>query len=173
MHDISLGQCIRDYLTDEEVEATTYEDMRQALAMLLVEEKGYPKSLLRPRVAVSFPVELLMMLFCTGGVTTYVREALAAARLFPEGPTPLVAVTDSRRAVLLETTAGALLREDADAIPDWETLQSLAAERATPRFSEDQLDRERRILFAYSESLYDCCAFAACAAGSRGGRWKA
>jgi len=113
------------------------------------------------------------MLFCTGDVTTYVREALAAARLFPEGPTPLVAVTDSRRAVLLETTAGALLREDADAIPDWETLQSLAAERATPRFSEDQLDRERRILFAYSESLYDCCAFAACAAGSRGGRWKA
>ena len=57
MHDISLGHTLEDYLTGETLEATTYEDLRQALARFLVEERGWPKAQLRPRQLIAFAVE--------------------------------------------------------------------------------------------------------------------
>ena len=57
MHEESLGNVIRDYLTGEELVETSYEEFRQALARLLVEEKGYPKARLSPKVGVCFPVD--------------------------------------------------------------------------------------------------------------------
>lgn len=55
MHETSLGETLRDYLTGESIEATTYEDLRQALARLLVEGLGYPAERVVPRLAVRFP----------------------------------------------------------------------------------------------------------------------
>ncbi len=190
MHDVSLGQTIRDYLTGEEIDQTTYEDLRQAMARLLVEEKGYPREQLRPREAVCFPVDgknytrlvdlaaydasgkpLLLLLFCPGVVSTYQREALAAARLFPDGPAPLMVVTDSKEAMLLDVASGECLGEGLQAIPTWEQLPEKAASVAEMDFSDARKDAERRILYAYSESLYDCCGGAACAVAAKGGRW--
>lgn len=190
MHDVSLGQTIRDYLTGEEIEQTTYEDLRQAMARLLVEEKGYPRERLRPRVGVCFPIEdkdytrivdlaaydasgkpLLLLLFCPGAVSTYQREALAAARLFPEGPAPLIAVTDSKEALLLEVAGGTCLGQGLQAIPAWEQLHGQAAAAGVLELSPAKMEAERRILYAYSESLYDCCGGAACAVAAKGGRW--
>ena len=57
MHEESLGNVIRDYLTGEELVETSYEEFRQALARMLVEEKGYPKDRLTPKVGVCFPVD--------------------------------------------------------------------------------------------------------------------
>ncbi len=190
MHDVSLGQTIRDYLTGEEIEQTTYEDLRQAMAQLLVEEKGYPREQLRPRVAVCFPIggknytrivdlaafdgegkPLLLLLFCPGVVSTYQREALAAARLFPECPAPLIAVTDSKEAMLLAVSSGDCQGEGMQAIPAWEQLPAKVAEAGYPILPPERLEAERRILYAYSESLYDCCGGAACAVAAKGGRW--
>lgn len=190
MHDVSLGQSIRDYLTGEDIEQTTYEDLRQAMARLLVEEKGYPREQLRPRVAVCFPIDgknytrivdlaafdasgspLLLLLFCPGVVSTYQREALAAARLFPEGPAPLIVVTDSKDAMLLDVASGNCLGQGMQAIPAWERLQEKAAEAGRMELAPARLEAERRILYAYSESLYDCCDGAACAVAAKGGRW--
>lgn len=193
MHDVSLGTVIQDYLTGESLEATTYEDLRQAMARLLVEEKGYPRPRLKPRVAVSFPVEqgrlytrlvdlvafaeqerpLLALIFCPGIVTTYTREALAAARLLPGGAAALVVITDSKEAVVLETGQGELLGSGLAAIPDWRRLQVLAAQHQAPELDAERKDRERRILYAYSESLYACCGGAACAIAAKGGRFGA
>jgi len=191
VHDISLGITIQDYLTGESIEATTYEDLRQALARLLVEELGYPRSALRPRVAVTFPIEgrlysrvvdyaacdeagapLLAVLFCSGDILTYQRESLAAARLMERGPAALVAVTDTRNAVLLATRDGAELGRSMAALPRWETLLELARAHSPRPLGEAQRDREGRILFAYSESLYSCCGHAVCAAETKGGRWR-
>ncbi|MGE4299012.1 MAG: type I restriction enzyme HsdR N-terminal domain-containing protein [Desulfovibrionaceae bacterium] len=190
MHDISLGVTLRDYLTGEEVEATTYEDLRQALARLLVEERGYPRASIVPRAPVRFPVEgreytrlvdfavldegtpLLVVLFCSGECTTYEREIVAAARLFPGGPARLAVVTDTRDAVLLAVANGERLARGMRAIPDWTALTGLAARHAPAPLDEAHLERERRILFMYSESLYDCCSRATCAIESRGGRWE-
>jgi len=191
MHDISLGQSIRDYLTGEEVELTTYEDLRQGLARLLVEEKGYPRERLKPRCAVSLPIEgreyvrivdlaafdetgkpLLLVLFCSGDPSTYQRECLAAARLFPEGPAALSIVTDTHEAVLLESARGTQLGAGMGAVPDWERLKDLAARHPAAALDAEHRDKEQRILYAYSESLYTCCSHATCAVESKGGRWK-
>ncbi len=191
MHDVSLGQTIRDYLTGETIEQTTFEDLRQALARLLVEERGYPRDRIRPRVNAVIQIEgrdygrlvdlvaldaqerpLLALMFCAGVVSTYLRESLAAARLMPGGPAPLVAVTDTREAMLLETATGKVLGQGMAAIPDWATLTELAAAHPPLPLEEEQREREARILYAYSEQLYSCCSYAACTAAARGGRFK-
>jgi len=190
VHDVSLGTTITDYLTGETLEATTYEDLRQAMARLLVEEKGYPKERLAPRVAVTIPIEgrdysrlldlvayndqaqpLLALLFCPGVVTTYNREALASARLLSPRSAPLVVVTDTKEAIVLETATGALLGEGLMAVPHWQRLQELAAAHPPLEMTAERRERESRILYAYSESLYDCCGGAACAIAAKGGRF--
>lgn len=190
MHDVSLGTTITDYITGETLDATTYEDLRQAMARLLVEEKGYPKKRLAPRVAVTIPIEgrdysrlldlvaydeagqpLLALLFCPGVVTTYNREALASARLLSPRPAPLVVVTDTKEAIVLETNQGEPLGEGLLAVPDWQRLQELAAAHPPPEMDDARRLRESRILYAYSESLYDCCGGAACAIAAKGGRF--
>lgn len=190
MHDVSIGTTMVDYLTGELLEATTYEDLRQAMAKLLVEEKGYPKERLRPRVAVRFPIEertytrlldlvaydehdhpLLAVLFCPGVVTTYSRESLAAARLLEPKPAPLIMITDTKEAIVLESAKGECIGEGLLAVPDWQRLHKLAAEHPAPEVDDAHREREKRILYAYSEALYDCCGGAACAVAAKGGRF--
>ncbi len=190
MHDVSIGRTIEDFLTGEALEATTYEDLRQALARILVEEKGYPRERVTPRLKVSVPIEgkfytriidlavrdedqgwLLALLFCPGVVTTYTREALAAARLMPGGPAHLVAVTDTKEALLLSVADGTQLGQGFGCIPTWNYLNELAHAHPTIPLDPLRQDREARILYAYSESLYACCGGAACAVENKGGRF--
>ncbi|EFL50151.1 conserved hypothetical protein [Solidesulfovibrio fructosivorans JJ]] len=179
MHEEPLGNVIRDYLTGEEVAETSYEEFRQALAKLLVEEKGYPKDRLTPKVGVCFPIEgkdytrmvdllavdadgnpLLFVIFCSGEPGSYVREALAAARIYQGGPVPLVAVTDTHDAVLLEAATGRELGHGMRALPSYK--DAMAANAPAAALPEDALARERRILFAYSEFLADGCCQGTC-----------
>ena len=146
---------------------------------------------LRPRVAVSVPVEerlysrvvdlaaygqddqpLLVLMFCSGAVSTYCRECLAAARLFPNGPSPFVCVTDSKNALLIETGTGEVIHEGMGAIPIYGELVRMAEERWVAPLNPDQAEREARILYAYSESLLGCCGHATCAAEEKGGRFS-
>lgn len=183
MHEESFGNVIRDYLTGEEIVETSYEEFRQALARMLVEEKGYPKERLTPKVGVCFPVDgkdytrmidlvatdtagqpLLFIIFCSGEPGTYIREALAAARVYrcdsPEGGAPLVLVTDTHEAVLLEAATGRELGRGMRAVPTWQGAMDRHA--PAPHLSEEAKNRERRILFAYSEFLADGCCQGAC-----------
>ena len=179
MHEESLGNVIRDYLTGEELVETSYEEFRQALARMLVEEKGYPKDRLTPKVGVCFPVDgheytrmvdllvrdlsdrpLLFVIFCSGEPGSYLREALAAARIFKEGAVPLVLVTDTHDAILLEAATGQERGRGLRGIPDWTTLCATDAPR--PELPEAALERERRILYAYSEFLENGCCQGFC-----------
>ena len=179
MHEESLGNVIRDYLTGEELEETSYEEFRQGLARMLVEEKGYPRERLTPKVGVCFPAAgslytrmidlaatdaagrtLLFVIFCSGEPGTYLREALAAARVYDYGPVPLVLVTDTRDAVLLDVGSGREIGRGMRAAPAYAALADLAA--PLPPLSDEALDRERRILFAYSEFLSGGCCQGAC-----------
>ncbi|PTN37190.1 type I restriction enzyme HsdR N-terminal domain-containing protein [Desulfonatronum sp. SC1] len=176
MHEVSLDQSIQDYLTGENLEMTTYEDLRQGLARLLVEEKGYPKDNLSPRVAIQFHVDdkpfsrnvdilvrdgqgrpALALLFCSGTPETYTREAMYAARLLPDGPAPLVIVTDSKDAKLLSAASGKVLADGFVAIPSWEELQNLLAEHPAPDLDPARLAREQRVFYMYSGFLEGCC----------------
>jgi hypothetical protein len=179
MHEESLGTVIRDYLTGEELVETSYEEFRQGLARLLVEERGYPRERLTPKVGVCFPAQgsqytrmvdlaatdetgrvLLFIIFCSGEPGSYRREALAAARVYDQGPAPLALVTDTREALLLDVASGREIGRGMCAVPRYEALAALAG--PLPPLSAEALDREQRILFAYSELLADGCCQGAC-----------
>jgi hypothetical protein len=173
MHEISLGRTIRDYITGEELEETTYEEFRQGLARLLVEEKGYPRENVRPRITIGFTVDgkawervmdlgvfegekpLLLLIFCAGEVDTYVREAVAGARLH-EPPFPLVLVTDTKEARLASVREGSILARGFYALPVWEKLLDLAGEHPAPKIEEAKRQQEERLFYAYS-AYHSCC----------------
>jgi hypothetical protein len=176
MHEVSLGGTLQDYLTGEARECTTYEDLRQALARFLVEEKGYARSALRPRypvayragdesltreadIAVFSPQDelLLLVLFCPGQVNTYAREAISMARLALPRPAPLAAVTDLRDAELLCAVDKQVLARGMAVLPDPDALAQLAAERTVTPLGDEQRDRESRILHTYTGFLKTCC----------------
>ncbi|WP_027184381.1 type I restriction enzyme HsdR N-terminal domain-containing protein [Desulfovibrio inopinatus] len=182
MHEESLGRTIEDYLTGESIEETSYEEFRQALARLLVEEKGYPKAALVAKTGVCFPVEnqdytrmvdlaaydpsgdpLMIIIFCSGSVGSYIRETLASARLFAPKPAPLALVTDTKEAVLLETASSHTLAEGGTrVIPSYEEAMTLARNAPVEPLNEEAANREGRILYTYSEFLSGGCCGAAC-----------
>lgn len=176
MHEVSLGGTIADYLTGEARERTTYEDLRQALAQFLVEERGFAPSLLQSRLSVAYSVSgeayerqadiaafcssgalCLLVVFCPGQVHTYVREVTALARLALPRPCPLAVVTDMRAAELFAVRDGTLLAEGLYALPRQEEVERLAAGHEHPPLTAEQRDRESRILHAYTGFLKSCC----------------
>ena len=181
MHEESLGADIRDYLTGEEIEETSYEEFRQALAKLLVEERGYPRERLAAKIGVCFPVDgqdytrmvdlavsdeqgtpVMLVLFCSGEPGSYVREAVAACRLIKNGPAPLALVTDTKDAILAASSSGKVLASGMRGIPYWDDLGALAGEHPCPPLGAEAAERERRILFTYSEFLQNGCCHAFC-----------
>ena len=185
MHEESLGSVIRDYLTGEELEETSYEEFRQALARMFVEERGYPKQSLVPKTGVCFPIDgreytrmvdlaalgpdgtpLLLIIFCSGEPGTYLREALAAARLY-QPPVPLVLTTDTKNAVLVAASSGKTLGSGMRAIPLYPDLSGLVRDNPMAAPSPEQVERERRILYAYSEMLSGGCCQGACRPSAR------
>jgi hypothetical protein len=176
VHEISLGGAIRDYLSGEERELTTYEDLRQALARYLVEERGYDPSRLRSHYPVAYEAageklqreaDVVMLLasgdpglllvFCPGQINTYVREVLAMARLCPPLPCPLAVVTDMRDAKLLAVKNGAELARGLASLPDQPGMETLAGEHALEPLNDERREKEGRILHTYTGFLKNCC----------------
>jgi hypothetical protein len=176
MHETSLGTTLTDYLSGESIEETTYESFRQALARLLVEERGYPKDRLKSKQDICYEIDgesfhrpidivvydpddrpMLLVMFCSGSVGSYEREAAVAARLFPGGPAPLAVVTDTTSAALLDAARGDVLAEGMSAIPRWPQLLEMAVERRAAPLSEEQRRRLVRIFHTYSGFLFGAC----------------
>ncbi|WP_243360017.1 type I restriction enzyme HsdR N-terminal domain-containing protein [Fundidesulfovibrio terrae] len=186
MHEESLGTVIRDYLTGEELEETSYEVYRQALARLFVEERGYPRDRVMSKIGIRFPVDgteytrmvdlavlgpggeiLMLVVFCSGEPGSYLRESLAAARLH-DPPVPLVLATDTKSAALAASASGEVLGTGLRAIPHCDDLAALAEAHPARPLTPDQAERERRILYAYSEMLSGGCCQGACRPKARG-----
>jgi hypothetical protein len=176
MHETSLNQTIIDYISGDEIQNTTFEDLRQAIARILVEQRGYPKANLRAKQAVSFEIEgqlfekvldlvavdnagnpLLLIMFCPGGLITYIRQYVAAARLFDGGPIPLLVVTDSKEAKLIRCVDGEILNEGFHAFPTWEDLLDLIASNPHPALDPERVRKEQRILYAMHDLSGPCC----------------
>ncbi len=176
MHEVSLGYTITDYLSGRAIEATTYEDLRQAMTRMLVERKGYPAERLSSKVEVRFPVQdriytrtvdlvaydeagapLVLILFCAGEVETYTREAVAAARLLQEGPAGLVLVTDTQSAMLVRVADREPMESrDYHNIPDWDRLRELVSQTSRYELTEKARHLEARLLYALSELSCGC-----------------
>ena len=164
-----------DHLNGEELTDTDDERIRQQISVSMIEERGYRREELTPRLfietlftrnfvrsvidlTVSLDGRQVMILrYGPGSLVSRERSALAAARVLNrEYIIPLAVVTNGRSSLLLDTTTGKVLDDSETAIPSRTKLQlMLPSLRFLPPQDEDKKTREKRILNAFD--LERCC----------------
>jgi hypothetical protein len=179
-HHYIYGTCT-DFITGETIVDTDDERCRQDLARFLVEEKGYAKSDLEPRLCIetlyngqfvastiditvrAVGKRFMILRFAPGSIVTRERSAIAAARVLePAYQIPLAVVTNCKDAEVLDTYTGKVIWQGLDKIPDMKEAKDLLKSlRFEPFTDETKKDRERRILNAYDVEI--CCAGGPCA----------
>jgi hypothetical protein len=166
---------LKDYLTGEELPDTDDERLRQELARMMVEEKGFAKEDLESRLSIETLFNhifvrsiidltiscngqrLFVLRYGPGSLVTREKPALAAARVLDSTCCiPLAVVTNSRDAELLESRTGKVLATGMEAIPDRERAEELARQYpATPPLTGAVRERNLRVLNAFD--LEVCC----------------
>ncbi|MFH7320510.1 type I restriction enzyme HsdR N-terminal domain-containing protein [Desulfurivibrio sp. D14AmB] len=178
-HHLIYGH-LRDFLTGESLVDTDDERYRQRLARLLVEERGFAKSEIEPRLIIEtlfagnfvsskidFVIRiagkrLLLLRYGPGSLVTRERPALAAARVLdPTQVIPLAVVSNGEDAELLESRSGRVLGQGLKAIPDRATLTAQLPGLDFSPLAEKRREPELRILNAFDIEI--CCAGAPCA----------
>lgn len=171
---------LQDFLTGETLVDTDDERYRQRLARLLVEEKGFAREEIQPRLKIEtlfagrfvlsridFVVSLadrrLMLLrYGPGSLVTRQRPALAAARVLdPEGIIPLTVVSNGQDAEVLDSYSGKVLAQGLAAIPERRELQQQAVGLENRPLPAGRREPELRILNAFDYEA--CCAGDPCA----------
>ena len=171
---------LRDYLTGEELPDTDDERVRQDLEKMMVEEKGFARQDLEPRLTIETTFNnifvrsiidltvsvagkrLFVLRYGPGSLVTREKPALAAARVLDkEYCIPLAVVTNGRDAELLETATGKVLATGMEAIPDREQAETLIREYScTPPVDDEIRERTLRVLNAFD--LEVCCREDSC-----------
>jgi hypothetical protein len=166
---------LRDYLTGEELPDTDDERFRQTLARLLVEERGFSKEELAPRLTIetlfgtTFVRSLIdltvsvgnqrcfVLRYGPGSLVTREKPAVAAARVLDPGCClPLAVVTNGQDAELLETRSGKVLAGGMNAIPSRAQAEELLKEYP-PRPPLTGAERERNLRVLNVFDLEVCC----------------
>ncbi|MEN8140750.1 MAG: type I restriction enzyme HsdR N-terminal domain-containing protein [Thermodesulfobacteriota bacterium] len=174
-HHYIYGNCTC-YLTGETIVDTDDERVRQSLAKLLVEERGYAKEEVLARLTietlfadrfvtsrVDLAVQLagrlfLIIRYAPGSLVTRERSALAAARVLRDDyRIPLAVVTNGREAELLDSATGKVLATGlAAAIPTRDAADAMQGSLDfLPGLAEEGQERERRVLNSFDYEL--CC----------------
>ncbi len=168
---------LRDYITGEELTDTDDERLRQGLAKLMVEERGFAKEELEPRCAIETlfssqfvrsVIELavslkevgktfLIIRYGPGSLVSRERSAIAAARVLNDDyQIPYAVVTNGRDAELLDTGSGAVLATGMEAIPSHTKALELLAECEFRMPAEGKRrEAELRILNVFDVQI--CC----------------
>jgi len=177
-HHIVYGE-LEDFLTGEILPDTDDERVRQDLARLLVEQLGYRKEELEPRLRivseyanrVVTTIELTVSLagkrvfilrYGPGSLVTREKAAIAAARILdPEYRIPLAVVTNGRDAELLETAQGKVLGTGMDCIPTRQRAEEYRQQSAFEPFADpEKRDQALRILNVFDLDV--CCFGTSC-----------
>jgi hypothetical protein len=166
---------LKDFLTGEELTDTDDERIRQELARMMVEEKGFSRSQIESRLKietlftksfVTSSIELtinikgrqvLILRYGPGSLVSRERAAVAAARVLnPDYRIPLAIVTNGRNAELLDTRTGKILGYGLGSIPDSSSIENLLHQiDFLPPLGGLQRERELRILNAFD--IERCC----------------
>jgi len=171
---------LADYLTGEPLVDTDDERYRQKLYRLLVEERGFAREEIRPRLkietlfadkfvaskieaVVSLSGSTAMLLrYGPGSLVTRERPALAAARaLDPARLIPLAVVSNGEDAELLDSRSGKVLATGLAAIPSKTALIEMLPGLDLSPWPQARREGELRILNAFD--LEACCAGGPCA----------
>lgn len=174
-HHLVYGS-LRDYLSGAILKDTDDERVRQGLSRLLVEELGYDRHELEPRLRIITELggkrvqslielcariagrRLFILRYGPGSLVSREKAAIAAARLLePAYRIPLAIVTNGRDATLLDTEDGRVLATGMGCIPSRAQAAQLRRQLAFVPY-DDPMRREwaRRILFVFDEE--HCCA---------------
>lgn len=173
-HHLVYGS-LTDFITGEELTDTDDERIRQQIARLMVEEKGYVKDELIPRLFIetlfsrSFvrsTIELtvhirekhvMIIRYAPGSLVSRERAAIAAARILNRDyQIPLAVVTNGQDAELIDTATGSIIGNGLLSIPDRAQVENLFATFLFPPSPKDsELEREMRILNAFD--VERCC----------------
>jgi hypothetical protein len=189
MHESSLGGTLRDYLTGEEIDETTFEEFRQVLARLLVEEMGYPKERIKAKVPLKYCVEgeefersldyvvydgedrpIFVILFCAGDVGSFERETVCAGRLVQGGPVPFALITDTMDASLLDVKTGDVVAQSMQAVPSWEKLNEMVAASDVKPLTDEQREKQTRVFHTYCGLLCGSCSSDSCSVPPKPGK---
>jgi hypothetical protein len=165
-HHLILGE-LKDLITHETLEDTHDERLRQGIAALLVDKKGFTRDDIRPRwpltlragekcaiINIDFGVIIdsrvcMMIKYGPGSLVTRHRPALAASRLLASYQIPVVVVTNGIDADILNGASGKVMARGLDAIPDRAVLQKQAANRGFASIPPGRAEKESRIAFAF------------------------
>lgn len=173
-HHLVYGD-LQDYLTGTLLPDTDDERTRQSLARLLVEQLGYRKDELEPRLTIDSCFNnnqtrtlieltaringrrLFILRYGPGSLVTRETAAVAAARILdPAYRIPLAIVTNGRDAELLETNRGTVLAVGMACIPDRQQAEKLVREYAFEPYNEpERRDKALRILNVFDQEV--CC----------------
>lgn len=165
-HHLILGETT-DFITEKTITDTHDERARQKIARFLVEQKGYKKTDIHPRLGLPLEVDgktgqvrvdfiikpegkpFMVVLFRPGSLVSRRRTALAVARLFEQFLIPYAAVTNAEDAEIMETFSGKVIGTGLDAIfPKTEAIRII--DKLQPQILSNQghREKEKRILFA-------------------------
>jgi hypothetical protein len=165
-HHLILGD-LEDYITGEILKDTHDERYRQKVSRILVEQKGFLRPDISPRLAlfvragdkcaiikIDFGVTLskrmhMIIKYGPGSIVTRHRPALAASRLLASYQIPVVVVTNGEDAEILDGSTGKIIHTGLESIPGRsELLKSVSPDQFSP-ISAERSEMESRILYAY------------------------
>jgi len=171
---------LHDYLSGEELPDTDDERIRQQLARMLVEEKGYTKDELEPRLCIETTYNhifvrsiidlavriegkrLFILRYGPGSLVTREKSVIAAARVLdPEYRIPYGVITNGRDAEFLETKKGTVLGTGMEAIPDKKQAEKLFAETVFEPYDDPEA-REKTLRILNTFDLEICCRGDSC-----------
>lgn len=178
-HHLVYGD-LQDYLTGDVLPDTDDERIRQDLARLLVDQLGYAREELEPRLTIDSYFNnnqtrtlieltaringrrLFILRYGPGSLVTREKAAVAAARILePAYRIPLAIVTNGRDAELLETERGKVLALGMGCIPDRQRAENLAREYVFEPYNDpERRDKALRILNVFDQEV--CCHGSSC-----------
>lgn len=165
-HHLILGR-LTDFVTGETLPDTHDERYRQTLAKLLVNQKGYSKTELTPRLDLQIAagdkraiirIDLTVLLqgriamivrFGPGSVVTRQRPSLAASRLIAPYQIPVVVVTNGTDTDVLDGRSGKIRARHLSGIPTRAELTEYITGRRFEPISARRAEMESRIIYAY------------------------
>ena len=165
-HHLILGE-LTDFISGETLKDTHDERYRQKIARLLINELGYSKADIEPRMAlvvkadrkkavlkIDFTISLtgkrcMVLQYGPGSLVTRRRAVLAVSRLIAPYQVPVAVITNGRDAEIINGTSGEVTASGLESIPSKADLTKMAAGETFAPISDQQAEMESRILYCY------------------------
>jgi len=165
-HHLILGE-LKDLLTHATLPDTHDERLRQGIAAMLMDRKGFSREEIKPRqpltlragekcaiINIDFVIFIdnrvcMVIKYGPGSLVTRHRPALAVSRMLFGYQIPVVVVTNGIDADILNGASGKVIARGLEAIPDRAALEKqVAGQKFTP-IQPERAEKESRIAFAF------------------------